>query len=366
MPPLAGEDCRTLDAPHVRAEDRRAGWRRRLHAAWATGLPRALLGLAITAGFGTLFILRTDLGELVDSLREVSLAFLIPAVALNLIDVWFQAVRLRALLRHLSPPSTGRLFAALLVGIMGNNVLPMRMGTVLRAEFLSSRYGLQMGSALSAIVVEGFMDGLVLAALFVPVLLIVGTDAGVFWAVLLSGGIALGGLIAIRLAYAPRAQPALERVLAPLRRLPVPERVSAKLGEWAGAFADGVAAVKSERALLVAALATAGAWLATAGVYYCVGLAFDLDVDWTAYLVLTAAINVSGLVQASGGNVGPYEFVAAEVMAGFGVPRGAAGAYAIVTHMVRLLPLTFIGLGIFAWHTMIAPPNRRAVQSKRA
>lgn len=345
-----------MDASLAQTEDRREVWRRRWRGAWATGLPRALLGLTVTVGFGALFVLRTDLGELVDSLKGIALPLLIPAVALNFIDVWFQALRLHALLRHMSPPPTSRLFAALLVGIMGNNVLPMRMGMVLRAQYLSSRYRLQLVSMLSPMVVEGFMDGLVLAALFVPILLILGAETGVAWAVALSGVVAAGGLIVLRLAYVPHWRERARRWLAPLGRLPVPPAVSRQFASWAGAFAEGVGAVRSVRSLFLAALATLGAWLVTAGVYYTVGLAFDLDVDWTAYLVLTAAINVSGLVQASGGNVGPYEFVAAEVMAGFGVARGPAGAFAIVTHLVRLVPLTIVGLVLFAWHAVIAPP----------
>ena len=54
--------------------------------------------------------------------------------------------------------------------------------------------------------------------------------------------------------------------------------------------------------------------------------------------------------------MGPYEFVAAEVMASFGAGRGSAAAYAIVTHLVRLIPLTIVGLALFTWHSLIAPP----------
>lgn len=340
----------------METEDRWQAWRRRWRVAWASGVPRAVLGLAVTGGFGALFVLRTDLGELTDSLRGVALPLLIPAVALNFIDVWCQAVRLNALLRHMAPPPPSRLFAALLVGIMGNNLLPMRMGMVLRAQYLSSRYNFQIASMLSAMVVEGFMDGLVLAALFIPILLILGAETGIVWAVLVSGAVAASGLIAFRLAYSARWAERLRPLLAPLRRVPVPAAVARQFASWAGAFADGVASVRSARSLLVAGLATAAAWLVTAGVYYTVGLAFSLDIDWTAYLVLTAAINVSGLVQVSQGNVGPYEFVAAEVVAGFGAARGPAAAYAIVTHLVRLIPLTIVGLALFAWHSLIAPP----------
>lgn len=338
--------------------------RRRWRAAWASGVPRALLGLAVTAGFGAIFILRTDLGELKDSLGGVTIAWLVPAVLLNFFDVWLQALRLRALLHHLSPPPVGRLFAALLVGIMGNNVLPMRMGMVLRAQFLSARYDFRIVSMLSVMAVEGFMDGLVLAALFVPILLIIGGETGIVWAVLVSGGVALGGLLAVRVAYAPRWSERLRPLVAPFARLPVPERAARQFAEWAGAFAEGVGSVRSERSLLVAGLATAAAWVVTAGVYYTVGLAFDLDIDWTGYLVLTAAINVSGLVQVSQGNVGPYEVVAAEIVRSFGAAPGPAAAYAIVTHLVRLIPLTVAGLAVFGWHALVAPPERGAEGAK--
>lgn len=345
-----------MDSSIAEATDGWAAWRRRWRAAWATGIPRTALGLGVTAGFGAIFVLRTDLGELWDSLGGVVIVWLIPAVLFNFIDVWFQAVRLRALLRHLSPPANSRLFAALLVGIMGNNVLPMRMGMVLRAQYLSSRYRFRIASMLSVMAVEGFMDGIVLAALFIPILLIIGGETGIVWAVLVAGAVALGGLLAIRIAYAPRWSERLRPLLAPFTRVPVPERVAAQFAEWANAFAEGVASVRSERSLVMAALATIAAWLVTAVVYYSVGIAFDLDVDWTAYLVLTAAINVSGLIQVSQGNVGPYEVVAAEVMRSFGAASGPAAAYAIVTHLVRLIPLTIVGLTLFAWHVLVSPP----------
>jgi uncharacterized protein (TIRG00374 family) len=226
----------------------------------------------------------------------------------------------------------------------------VRLGTVLRAQYLASRYDIQFASMLSTPILEGFMDGVVLAALFVPVLLVVGTDSNVFWAVLASGLVAGAGLLALRVAYSPSLSHRLRRVWERIPSLPVPATVSGKLASWTRAFVQGVESVRSGRRLAQGVIFTAGAWLATAAVYLLVGMAFSLDVDWTAYVVLTAAVNISGIVQASAGNIGPYEFVVAEVLAQFGVPRGDAAAYAVATHLVRLVPLTLTGLGLFAWH----------------
>jgi glycosyltransferase 2 family protein len=326
-----------------------SGWSRVLEPSRGSGV-QAIAGLALTFAFVGLFLWRNDFGELVDSMKGITLLLLVPAIAVNFLDVWFQALRLRALTLHLSPPASRQLFAAINVGIMGNNVLPVRLGTVLRAQYLASRYDMQFASMLSTPILEGFMDGVVLAALFVPVLLIVGTESSIFWAVLASGFIAAAGLLALRVAYSPSLSTSITGLWRRLPALPLPASISSKLASWTRAFVEGVASVRNGRSLAFGVVYTAGAWLATAAVYLFVGMAFSLDVDWTAYLVLTAAVNVSGIVQASAGNIGPYEFVVAEVLAQFGVPRGDAAAYAIVTHLVRLVPLTLTGLGLFAWH----------------
>jgi uncharacterized membrane protein YbhN (UPF0104 family) len=96
----------------------------------------------------------------------------------------------------------------------------------------------------------------------------------------------------------------------------------------------------------------------TVGVHCLVGIAFGLNIDWTSYLIVTAAANASGFVVLSQGNVGPYEIITAEVLAGLGAARGAATAYAIVAHAVLLVPVVAVGLVFFGWHLAVRPRKR--------
>jgi hypothetical protein len=56
--------------------------------------------------------------------------------------------------------------------------------------------------------------------------------------------------------------------------------------------------------------------------------------------------------------VGPYEIITAEVVAGLGVARGTATAYAIVAHAVLLVPIVAAGLAFLGWHLAMGPKKR--------
>lgn len=320
-----------------------------------------LLGLAFAAALIALFIWRTDLGQLRASLTGVSLPILVAAAAVYFVNIGLQALRWHLLIRHMGSPGPGPLFPALVIGIMGSNLLPLRMGMILRAEYLRSRFGLEPPAVLSAIVVEGWLDGLVLAVLFLPILAVVGSEEGVIRGVLWAGGIAAGSLLLLRLALTGRWG-GWWRSHRPRLSLPLPQVFRSALASILESAISGLAAVRSGSIFTLALLTTAAAWLVKAAVFYLVGLAFPLDVDWSDYLVVTAAISAVGAIQVSQGNVGPYELVVAEVMVGLGAVRGEAAAYAIVSHGVLFFPVTVLGLLFFLRHR-ISVASRAAGQA---
>ena len=326
-----------------------------LQQAWARSIRfrrplRSVLGLAVAALFALLFVSRADLGQLTATVARVSVPFVLAAAVLYLVNVWLQALRWHFLMKHIGSPGPGPFFLAMAIGIMGNNLLPLQMGYVLRLEYLRSRYHLQATPLFSTMLLEGWMDGLIMAFLFLPVLAIVGTEAWVIKAVLLLGGVAGGGLLLFRFALAGIFR---SFWLALLRRLP--GGLHQRLGTWVGAFLVGLASLRSGRRMALAGLVTAAAWLVNAGVLYLVGVSLDLDVDWTSYLVVTAAIGVAGAVQISPGNLGSFEFIVTEILVGLGASRGEAAAYAILAHAVLFLPVSLLGLALFAWHRLRGP-----------
>ncbi|HXG37111.1 MAG TPA: lysylphosphatidylglycerol synthase transmembrane domain-containing protein [Dehalococcoidia bacterium] len=315
-------------------------------------LARILFSLGIAAGFGYVFVQRADLDQVWESLGDLKVAILLGAVAFYFFNVWFQAMRWHFLIKHLGSPGSLKLVPPMLIGVMGNNILPLRLGIVLRAEYLWSRFRINAPAAFSTVIIEGWLDGVVLALVFVPALALIGTEQGIIRGILISGGIAAGALLLLRLAFTERVSAFWRKHAGGLPRLPTPRFLKSLLGPLVRSFLTGMVSIRSNYILAQALFWTTTAWLARAVELYLVGLAFGLGQPFPDYLVLTAALSASGIIQVSPGNTGPYEFVAAEIMTRLGAERGDAAAFAIISHVVLYAPVTLVGGITFAWHRL--------------
>ncbi len=216
---------------------------------------RAWLGIAISGVFLYFAFRGQDFGEIRDSLSAVNLWWLVPALTMYFIGVWFRAVRWAVLLRPLTPEVTSRsLFPTVIVGYMANNVLPLRTGELVRSYMVGKQYGVRKTSVLATIAVERIFDGftmlgfMLVATLFVSFtsdLQHLAIVAFVIFTVLLIGLflLTLGGTLLDRL---------LQLMLGPL-----PTRVADTVERLTESFLGGLGVLKRRRDLAMVAIVLA-------------------------------------------------------------------------------------------------------------
>ena len=131
-------------------------------------------GVLISTLLLVLFLVTVDLSRMMDALADANYVFIIPAVGLYLISVLIRTLRWQVMLRHLRPINVSRLYPVVVVGYMANNILPMRLGELVRSYCVSEREGVSKTSALATIFLERVLDALTLLffisviAIFVP------------------------------------------------------------------------------------------------------------------------------------------------------------------------------------------------------
>ena len=328
---------------------------------------RFLLGMGVSLAFVLLFFLIVDLGEMGQALASAKYRFIVPAIALYFIALFFRAMRWQFLLTPVSRISVARLFPVVSVGYMANNLLPARLGEVARAYYLSRRENLSTSTGLATVIVERIYDGLTLlflVALAVPFLIFggivegSGTTSEVTWAIV--GGITalvfIGAIVVLTLiALKPGFSGFIER-LANL--LPKPFRPKAR--ELISLFIEGLSVLKEPRRHLGVFLLSLPVWLLEGSMYLVVALSFDLPsyFEPTAMVIpvvilVTAVSNLATSIPSSPGSLGTFEApaVAALALVGLGGSQGAegvAGAYAVLVHVTALLPVTVLGL-LYLW-----------------
>ena len=317
---------------------------------------RFWLGLVVTVGLLVLF-LWGDFGEMGSALRDASYVYLIPAVLAYLVALGFRSLRWRYLLLHLKPISPARLYPVVSIGYLANNILPFRLGELVRAHFLGEREGLSKASALSTIVVERVLDGLTLLFFaliiwpFLPWTSVLKSDTGELnttWLVL-SALVAVvfiaGFLVLVLFATSPR----LGHKLARLLMVVSPPGLRPKMESFVYLLVEGLGALRSPRKLLVIGLISMPVWLTEAAAYYIIAISFDLGQPFQVLLLVTATSNLATAVPSSIGGIGPFEVVAKSTLVALGVGAGTAAAYSFFIHIITLwLPVNIMGV-FFLW-----------------
>ena len=311
---------------------------------------RALLGLVVSAIFVALLLRQVDGPELRDAFADAQPGWLIGGFAVYLGALWLRGLRWRLVLREATPLSTNDATALVVIGYAANNVLPVRVGELVRAQLLHDRHGADRVGALGTIVVERILDGLVLALFLAGTIALAGGNGtlralaaamGVAFVILTLGLVLLGPWLASEPGRALRLlRPAPQR----LRRLAEP-RVER--------FAGGLTTVRGTRAWSAILAVTAASWAVEAAMYWFVGIGLGLDLDPLLYLGVCGAANLAIAVPSTSGGIGPFEFFAREVVVVFGATTAAGTAYAIALHALLLIPVVALGL-LLLWQRHIA------------
>ena len=321
------------------------------------------LALAVSVLFLLLLVYQVDLGEIRSALRDANYLLVVPAVALYFVAVYFRAVRWRFLLSPLRLIPVRRLYPVIVIGYMANNVLPARLGELVRSYYLARREQVNTSSALATVAVERVYDGVTLlafAALTGPVLLALGwfssssDTSRTTWLVLAGLTVALfcGALLFLTsLVVFPRFVEFVEW----LTRI-VPGRFRSRAQELLQTFVQGLRILGSPRQHLMLFLFSLPVWLFESATYFLIGYSFGIDQlfgsVWVLILVimlLTATSNLATSLPTAIGGIGPFEVVATQTLLALGVGASLAAAYAGFVHLVALwLPVTVAGL-VLAW-----------------
>jgi len=313
---------------------------------------RVGVGLAVTAVCVVYAMRGIPLSDVAHALRDVDFwpLFLLSA-PFYIGSVWLRALRWRHLTEPIAPISRASLFRAASVGFAVNNLLPLRIGELVRAWVLAREYRVSAGAVLGTVVLERVIDVvcvLTLAGVALSVVGLGGESAGV----LQEGSrllipvalMPLLGLCALRVA----PERMIRLTLLVLR--PFPHGI-ARLAESAlRSFMVGLGAMRGGRHVLWIAFHSLTIWLVASTGPLLVGLwAFDIDVGDLRETLLTSwvllgAIGVAVAIPSAPGFIGPYQLAFTAVLVRFGVDPARALAMGVMVWFVFWVTLTAQGL----------------------
>ncbi|CAG0934136.1 hypothetical protein TFLX_03357 [Thermoflexales bacterium] len=300
------------------------------------------LGLAVSAFFLWLTLRGLKLEEVASYLQTANYLWLIPSVAVYFLAVAARTWRWNYLLRPLKRISLKRLFPIVVIGYMGNNIFPFRIGELLRAYVLKRNEEVSISSSLATIVVERIFDGLtMLLFAFVALLTAPFLSDALRLTVVIGSLVFLGALI-IFLFLAARPATAA-RLYNPLINHLIPHRLRDKLRGFIERFMSGLAALRDFKHVIMIFLTTVLIWLLETVTYWFVMHAFSLQLSFFTLMMMNGVVNLITTLPAAPGYIGTFDASGIWVLEAFGVIKSRATAYTLVLHATLWLPITLLG-----------------------
>jgi hypothetical protein len=300
-------------------------------------LVQILLGLAVSAGLLVYCFWDVDLAVIAARLRETLWTFLALSIALSFASLWARAWRWA----YLFPPGPrpSHLFRALLIGYMGNNLLPLRAGEVVRI-YVASRHGPRFWTTLATVVVERALDGLALGLIIAGLLLLVPVPVEMRWSIAIFLALDLAAILVLALIA---VAPGICRVLieAIFHRVGWLER---RLLALLGTMTEGLRGVRAPHHAIPLALSSLAIWLTLALSVWTAMHAAQLDLPLVASWVVLAFLGLGVSLPSSPGFVGVIQAATVLALALFAVPRAEALSFSLLFHASQFFPVTAVGL----------------------
>lgn len=278
--------------------------------------------------------------DLWTTLKNYPILPMFGVLAVSFVAYALMGVRLS---RMADPPLSFRsTFAATLVGLAVNNVLPAKAGEIAKAVWMGRSNGVSSQKTLGIVFMERFFDVNVLALLSLWFLWEVGERGTVYLFVLcLLVGWGILTLFHLRPSL-------VERFTRLFGRGALHRFVSQAL--------SGVLDNMSPGNLVRLTVTSLVIW-SCYGVQMYLGVNFvaGLGLPWNVVLSVFAVSGLSMLLPSSPGAIGVYEAFTVTVLKRYGVEADQALAVALFAHMAQFIPVTLVGGLIF----MAFPENAK-------
>jgi uncharacterized protein (TIRG00374 family) len=283
-------------------------------------------------------VLRTiDLGEVLNVVGTADPVPLLAVVGVVAIQVTLRAFRWSILLPRRETGqrvAVPRLIPPLLIGYLGNAILPARLGEPMRAVIAARRERIGLSEAFGSVLLERVVDVATLAPVAFLAALVVGAPE---WALQVLGLTAGGGLFILLVLIAVGVGPFLRLA----DRLGLGSRP--RIRDLASRFTANLHGPDRRRVLLTVAGISAAAWLFEAMSFWLAATAVRVDLDYPAAMLIAGITVLGTAIPSAPGYLGTYELAAAGTATLLGVHPAAALALALLVHVMTLAPLALGG-----------------------
>lgn len=321
-----------------------------------------MLGLGVSAFCIWILSKEVNFSDLSETLIDIKISYVFGAVGLLLLSYLLRAVRWPFFFKD-EKVSLKDSYKLVILGFFMNNVLPARMGELVRSHFGGKLIGCSRATVLATVAGERLFDSLAISSLFLigyfglglsdiqtlkeikPSVSILAGVSAIFF------GIGLVTLISLKAEkLVTKIFRLLERIFSKVRFVPL-------LLNKVEQFYLGLKPMFEFKKLVIISLFSILIWLIETSSFIVICLAFDISASNSTSLLYLGAGAFSSLVPAAPGGVGVIEWAVTHYLKGVGFVAEVALAIAVIQHTAQILVVGIQGILVLIFGNLSNPSN---------
>ena len=302
---------------------------------------RFFIGIMVSLLFLYLALENVDIRVVAASFRNIDFRYLALCIVCQFASLFCRSYLWKNILSFEKDVRYRHSFEALLIGYMGNNVLPFRMGEAMRAYAMGKKEGISRTLSFASIILERLIDLFTLLLFFLTLVLLMKLEE---W-IILSGIVVFAFLIlAILFLYAVASDfLSLPSALYKIAIRYIPEQLTGTVERIAGSFVKGIKLIRNLQQALWLFFLALMAWILWTAILYFGLKAFHLNLPITATLLLSVVVNIGVMVPSSPGFIGVFQYLCIISLSVFSVSKEVALGFSFLVHSIQYIPTTLLG-----------------------
>lgn len=286
-------------------------------------LARVLLSLVVLAACGWYFATKVDLRAAWHHLSEARFWLVALAAVVNMVlHLPAKSVRWQLMLAPMRVLPQHRVYNFLVAGYAASNLLPARMGEAVRVLFCK-RQGVPVGGATGALVLEKVYELIGMLAIILPLPFVLPELPG--YAQKAIPLVAVGGLVGTGVMFWMA-------------------RHGAKTtGSFLQRLGEGMLLLREPRRATVALLLSIATWAVDAYQVTLIMSAVGIPPSFWGAAFMLLVLNIGIALPSTPAQLGIFEAACVGGFALLGVPQEKALAFAILYHVMQIIPVTIYG-----------------------
>ncbi|MEA1996465.1 MAG: lysylphosphatidylglycerol synthase transmembrane domain-containing protein [Gemmatimonadota bacterium] len=280
-----------------------------------------------------------------DNIRIVPLAVF---TLISLGVMWARAWRWKYFYREEHNATVSGLTVANLIGFGSNNILPLRIGELVRVLIAKRKVPkASMSYTVGALVIERFLDTLcLLACLILPLVL-----SKQFPPLVVKIGVVMTFVFAgaVIILFLLRGRPELcMKIALPVGKKLLPMRFHDKLEHFLASFTEGLKILKNRSAMIKIILLSLFHWWLVVFSYSMAFKGFSFDsLPWSAAYLTLGFVGLGVALPSAPAYIGPIHAAIIYALSDiYGIEKSAATGFAVIMHLLMMCPITVVCLAL--------------------